>query len=112
VQILISLYKYNTGMIAFYASRLDSLRISNGGAAELQTLLPLLTPTNVDFGPDARHPIQYFLEAWWQRKKVEGTDRKVASVRPKSGVRGARNERAENRLPDVSDARAIEAPRE
>jgi hypothetical protein len=67
VQILISLYKYNTRMIAFYSSRLDCLRLSGGELPEFDVLLKLLTPANVDFGPEAKHPIQHLLAAWRQK---------------------------------------------
>jgi hypothetical protein len=61
VQILISLYKYNTRIVAFYVSRLDSLRISEGKVDEFRSLIELMTPINVDFGRDPRHPVEVLL---------------------------------------------------
>jgi len=67
VQILISLYKYNTRIVAFYVSRLDCLRISGENVEEFRSLIELMTPINVDFGRDPRHPVEVLLEAWRTR---------------------------------------------
>ena len=58
-------------MSASYSSRLDALRVWHGSIDELQTLILLLTPANVDFGPDPKHPVQYFLESWTRRKQKD-----------------------------------------
>jgi|GEM_PF-1065388 hypothetical protein len=60
-QILISLYRYNSRLIAFYGSRRDALIL-----ADRQTLLNvgveklsiMLLPSNFDFGREPRHPLQ------------------------------------------------------
>jgi hypothetical protein len=94
VQILISLYKYNTRMIAFYASRLDCLRVWGGNVRELQTLLPLLTPAHVDFGPDAKHPVQYIVDAWRQRKGG-GAGQKRPGTRRTAAARGNQDDKGQ-----------------
>jgi len=70
VQILISLYKYNMRMIAFYSSRLDSLRICAGDVGKLKEIIALLTPSTVDFGPDAKHPVQYIFDSFRRRTQT------------------------------------------
>jgi hypothetical protein len=93
VQILISLYKYNTRMIAFYSSRLDCFRVWNGSdASDLEALIPLLTPAHVDFGPDPRHPVQYLLESWRGRAARETSGDKSSRRRDPKSAKGQRSD--------------------
>jgi hypothetical protein len=91
VQLLVSLYKYNTRIAAFYASRLDCLRIGSGDVDKLRSLIELMTPINVDFGRDPRHPVETLMEAWRNRsgRQSSGETSTPTSAKPSSGQRQA-----------------------
>jgi hypothetical protein len=57
-QILISLYRYNSRLIAFYSSRRDALLLSDGGHPSIRKYTDILFPANLDFGREPRHPLQ------------------------------------------------------
>jgi hypothetical protein len=97
VQLLISLYKYNTRMVAFYASRLDSFRVWDGDVAKLKALLGVMIPTHVDFGHEPRHPVEYLVDAWRRRKgEAEGrVEKKGGAVAKPTVNRGTHPEPAE-----------------
>ena len=59
-QILVSLYRYNSRLIAFYCSRRDALTLVGGDPQKMKPLVALLFPTLLDFGREPRHPFQEF----------------------------------------------------
>jgi hypothetical protein len=59
-QILVSLYRYNSRLIAFYCSRRDALTLVGGDPQAMKPLVALLFPTLLDFGREPRHPFQEF----------------------------------------------------
>jgi len=56
-QILISLFRYNSRLIAFYGSRRDALILATN-PSELEALAKLFFPANLDFGKEPRHTFQ------------------------------------------------------
>jgi hypothetical protein len=58
VQILISLYRYNSRLIAFYSSRRDAIIMSDGNLDAAKDWEAVFAPTNLDFGREPRHPFQ------------------------------------------------------
>jgi hypothetical protein len=109
VQILISLYKYNTRIVAFYVSRLDALRICKGEPDKLTTLIDLLTPINVDFGRDPRHPIETLVDAWRQRGKKE-TDKSQSSTDSATVRKAKVPSKARSRTVETMSGAPSEAP--
>jgi hypothetical protein len=59
-QILISLYRYNYRLIAFYSSRREALILADRQSlkADVERLASMLLPSNFDFGREPRHPLQ------------------------------------------------------
>jgi hypothetical protein len=62
-QILISLYRYNSRLIAFYGSRRDALLLVEGAQdAKIKELAEVFFPANLDFGREPRHPLQEMID--------------------------------------------------
>jgi hypothetical protein len=59
-QILISLYRYNSRLIAFYGSRRDALILADQKSVntDIEKLTLILFPSSFDFGREPRHPLQ------------------------------------------------------
>jgi hypothetical protein len=90
-QILISLYRYNSRLIAFYSSRRNGLILANNRKElKLEHITTLLFPSDLDFGREPRHP---FLEmmAFFRRGKLADPERQEMPV---GGSKGGRNRKA------------------
>ncbi len=55
-QILVSLFRYNSRLIAFYSAKRDALVLSSGRKPEFKDIADLLLPRGLDFGREPRHP--------------------------------------------------------
>lgn len=67
VQILVSLYRYNMRLSAFYFGRADALVLLNKMPSELRTLVDVISPDKLDFGKPPRTPAEEaggLLQAW------------------------------------------------
>lgn len=107
VQILISLYKYNTRIIAFYASRLDCIRLWDEKVDSLSSYIELITPA-VDFSRDPRHPIEIFLDAWRGRRTGSATEAEPTQVRATTQSQ-RRRDRSEETLEGTGPTSSITA---
>ncbi|MDQ7250988.1 hypothetical protein [Dongia sedimenti] len=56
-QILISLYRYNSRLIAFYIARRDALTLSKGDDQKFKKFAEILLPRQLDFGREPKHPL-------------------------------------------------------
>lgn len=63
VQILMGLYRYNTRLITFYASRKDIVNLWNGNLADLPKLTLTFNSPRVDFGKEPKHPLEEIIRA-------------------------------------------------
>jgi hypothetical protein len=58
-QILVTLYRYNSRLVAFYNSRRDALLCCGKNLENIQQMADrLFYPANLDFGREPRHPFQ------------------------------------------------------
>ncbi|MGJ3242548.1 MAG: hypothetical protein ACFE0O_06290 [Opitutales bacterium] len=63
VQILVSLYRYNIRLAAFFDARADALELSPGmNASDVESLIRVLSPENVDFGKSPASPTQHAVD--------------------------------------------------
>jgi len=58
VQILLSLYRYNTRLASYYNSRRDLLTLWDGKQRGLKSLDEILTSARIDFGREPKHPLE------------------------------------------------------
>jgi hypothetical protein len=70
-QILISLYRYNSRLIVFYASRRDSLLLSGGERKATEEYVRIFYPANLDFGREPRHPFQELSSLFQKTRRQE-----------------------------------------
>jgi hypothetical protein len=63
VQILMGLYRYNTRLMTYYNSRRDLIALWEGKAEGLKVLDHVLSPPNIDFGKDPKHPLEDIIRA-------------------------------------------------
>jgi hypothetical protein len=87
-QILISLYRYNSRIIAFYGSRRDALLLSNGIYDDFTKYAEMLFPLNLDFGREPRHPLEE-IRSFFGRKPPSAANGErdpeaIISPKPKS----------------------------
>ncbi|MDX6611152.1 MAG: hypothetical protein QOD75_338 [Blastocatellia bacterium] len=61
-QILVSLYRYNSRLIAFYRSRRDALLIADQKYSDVKQFAELLYPATLDFGKEPSHPIREMVD--------------------------------------------------
>ena len=62
VQILVSLYRYNTRLAGYYDARADAVLMTRFAGAEFDKLVDLLSPDRFDFGRQPRSPAGNALE--------------------------------------------------
>jgi hypothetical protein len=75
VQILVSLYRYNMRLSAFYYGRADALVLVSKQPADLRALVELISPDKLDFGKPPRTPAEEaggLLSAWSGRVRGRG----------------------------------------
>lgn len=90
-QILISLYRYNSRLIAFYGSRRDALLLCGEHLEKLDDLAKLMFPANLDFGSEPRHPFQELSDLI--RKRPSDQSRSRSGARQQQRNRSAKNGR-------------------
>ena len=84
VQILISLYRYNSRLLVFYVSRRDCLSMSSDDEGKHKEYVDLFYPQHLDFGHEPRHPFVEAAELF--RKTASGARR---TNKPKASSDGA-----------------------
>lgn len=57
IQILVSLYRYNSRLIAFYSSRRDAIIMAGTDPDKARIYIELLFPESLDFGRMPQHPL-------------------------------------------------------
>jgi hypothetical protein len=57
VQILVSLYRYNTRLASYYDARADAVLMTRFAGTEFDNLVELLSPDRFDFGRQPRSPM-------------------------------------------------------
>ena len=62
VQILVSLYRYNTRLAGYYDARADAVLMTRFAGAEFDKLVDLLSPDRFDFGRQPRSPASNAVE--------------------------------------------------
>ena len=86
VQILIQLYRYNSRLVSFYASRRDALILAKGDGRRAKELADMLTPNGLDFGREPNHPLVAMAGFFKKGKKDDETtmsgDKKPPSPKP------------------------------
>jgi hypothetical protein len=82
VQILMGLYRYNTRLSTYYASRKDIINIWSGNLADLPKLGALFAAPKVDFGRDPRHPLEDIIRA--VSENMPSIRKKVMSDKPET----------------------------
>jgi hypothetical protein len=81
VQILLSLYRYNTRLASYYNSRRDLLILWDGKQRGLKSLDEILTSAKIDFGREPKHPLEDLI-------RVLGSKLGTTLSRRKSGETG------------------------
>jgi len=63
VQILVTLYRYNTRLSAYYDARADALELVSGQSiADLEQIIKALSPEGIDFGKTPSSPAEQAVE--------------------------------------------------
>jgi hypothetical protein len=109
-QILISLYRYNSRLIAFYASRRDAILLSQqGSGSSLKDLAALLLPSNLDFGRQPRHPLQEITN-FFRREKGGNGEAPERNGRNRRGLRTRAAVSHAGQAPKIDNADQTTAP--
>jgi hypothetical protein len=101
-QILISLYRYNSRLIAFYASRREAFVAAEKINLPFTELAELLYPRDLDFGREPRHPFVEIGELFTRGRKGKDEPR-AASPQPEGGAQ-TRSGRRKPRDSDPANA--------
>jgi hypothetical protein len=63
VQIFLGLYRYNTRLLTFYSSIMDTLILADSKREPIENINKIVGVPNIDFGKEPRHPLEDIIRA-------------------------------------------------